>query len=176
MEDLKFPIGHYRGPGKFSSENIQSLIKTIDELPQKLNALVSGMTEQQLNTPYRPNGWSVRQVVHHVADSHLNAFMRCKRILTEENPTILPYDQAAWAQLSDSVEGNIQAPLLMLDGLHQRWALLLRGLTHDEFDRMYDHPEHSGPQNLLFIIGLYAWHGDHHCGHIEQLAIRKGWR
>jgi DinB superfamily len=175
MADLSFPIGRFKGPGNFDDENIHSYINTIEEFPMRMTALVSGMTEEQLDTPYRPGGWTVRQVVHHTADSHLHAYLRCKRILTEDNPTILPYNQSAWANLSDSVEGNIQSSLNMLEALHQRWVFLLRGQTDDAFARMYTHPEHSGPQNLFFMLGLYAWHGDHHYNHIYQLAIREGW-
>ena len=175
MADLSYPIGQYQGPGDFNNENIQSLVNSIDELPQRMSSLLSGMSERQLNTRYRPEGWTVRQVVHHTADSHLHAYARCKRILTEDNPMILPYNQAAWANLSDSVEGNIHPSLLMLEAIHNRWAVLLRGQSDVNFRRVYTHPEHPGQQNLFYIVGLYAWHGEHHYNHIKQLAIREGW-
>lgn len=175
MADLSYPIGQYHGPGDFNSVNIHSFIKRIDELPQRLTSLLANMSVKQLDTPYRPEGWTVRQVVHHTADSHLHAYARCKRILTEDNPVILPYDQSAWAKLSDSVEGNIQPSLLMLEAIHKRWAYLLSHLADVDFTRTYTHPEHAGLQNLFYIIGLYAWHGEHHYNHIKQLAIRQDW-
>ncbi len=175
MEDLRFPIGRYRGPSDFNGEAIQSYIRTIKEYPGHITALVEHMSENQLDTRYRPEGWTVRQVVHHTVDSHLNAYLRFKRIITEENPTILPYDQAAWAALPDSTGGNIQAPLRMISALHERWVNFMNSLTDDDFERVYTHPEHSGTQKLFFLLGLYAWHCNHHFGHIEQLSLREGW-
>jgi DinB family protein len=175
MEDIRFPIGRYNGPGDFNVETIQNLINEIDALPKRLTELVSEWPAKKLDTPYRHDGWTVRQLIHHLTDSHLNAYLRFKRVATEDNPTILPYNQAAWANLPDSVKGDIRPPLLMLSALHQRWVIFLRYLSEEDFSRKYTHPEHSGTQILFFMLGLYAWHSNHHYTHIEKLSIREGW-
>jgi hypothetical protein len=135
---------------------------------------VSGLSEAQLDTPYRPSGWTVRQVVHHLPDSHLNSYTRCRLALTEDAPTIKPYDEAAWAELSDAKTGPIAPSIALLEGLHARWTCLLRGLSDAEFARTFRHPE-LGEVRLDWTAGLYAWHCSHHLAHITNLRERENW-
>jgi len=147
---------------------------TLRLLPQRLTAAVAGLSDHQLDTPYREGGWTVRQVVHHLADSHANAYVRCKLALTEDWPTIKPYDQAAWAELSDSRWLPIDVSLSFLSALHQRWVALFESLSDEDFRRGYNHPE-SGRQNLAHVLALYDWHSRHHTAHITSLRARMGW-
>jgi hypothetical protein len=150
------------------------LIDQIDEAPAKMRAAVKGLSTEQLNTPYRPGGWTVRQVVHHLPDSHMNAFMRFRWALTEEDPTIKPYDQERWAQLEDSQKAPAEISLTLLEALHQRWVMLLRSLKPRDFARTFRHPE-LGVVSLEKNLSLYAWHGRHHVAHITSLRERMGW-
>jgi len=149
-------------------------IHTIRMLPERLTAAVAGLSDHQLDTPYREGGWTARQVVHHMADSHANAYVRFKLALTEDWPTIKPYDEAAWAELSDSRWLPIDVSLSFLTALHQRWVALIESLSEDDFRRGYEHPE-SGRQNLARVLALYDWHSRHHTAHITALRARMGW-
>ncbi|WP_139489016.1 YfiT family bacillithiol transferase [Brevibacillus dissolubilis] len=176
MNDLRFPIGPFRYEGPAAPEQIQEWIQTIQDTPAKLRQAVAGLTDDQLDTPYRPEGWTVRQVVHHMADSHMNSFIRFKLTLTEETPTIRPYEEARWAELGDSRETPIEMSLALLDALHQRWTILLTSLTEEQFQREFRHPEHNALFDLKKALALYAWHSEHHIAHITTLKEREGWK
>jgi len=151
------------------------MIDAIARLPDDLRAAVRGLSESQLDTPYRPEGWTVRQVVHHVPDSHLNAYVRFKLALTEVAPTIKPYDEAEWAKLSDVRDTPIETSLTLLSAMHDRWVRLLRAMSPDDFARTLDHPDWDAPLSLDMMLALYAWHGPHHTAHITTLRQRMGW-
>ena len=151
------------------------MIDEIAAAPVRMREAVRGLSEQQLDTPYRDGGWTVRQVVHHVPDSHLNAYCRLKLALTEDEPTIRPYDEATWAELEDSRSTPIEVSLTLLESLHARWVGLLRSLKDDDFRRTFRHPEHGGVQTLDWLVAMYSWHGRHHVGHITSLRERHGW-
>ena len=172
--DLRFPIGPWQRPtGPVSPEWRANHIRDIAELPRHMRAAVAGLSEAQLRTPYRPGGWTVAQVVHHVADSHANGYIRQKLALTEANPTIKPYDEERWAELPDATL-PIDVSLRMLDAIHERWAALLQLLPPDRFAAPYQHPQ-SGPQTLDSSLSNYSWHGRHHVAHITELRRREGW-
>jgi DinB superfamily len=173
-EDQRYPVGRFRYEG-FDERRQEQWIEEIAATPAHLRAAVNGLSAAQLDTPYRTGGWTVRQVVHHVPDSHLNAYLRMKLALTEDEPTIKPYDEAVWAELSDSRAGPIGVSLAFLEGLHQRWVLLLRTLRSADFERRFIHPEHGRAIGLGEQLGTYAWHGRHHVAHITSLRARKGW-
>jgi hypothetical protein len=173
MSDLSYPIGKFH----FSSLNEdqkQEAIESIAATPVNLRAAVNGLTETQLDTPYRPAGWTVRQLTHHIPDSHLNAYVRFKLALTEDEPTIKPYEQQLWAELPDTKETPIEISLTMLDALHERWVNLLRSLNASDWQRTFRHPE-LGIVSLEKNLALYAWHGRHHVTHITALRERNGW-
>ena len=172
--DLRYPIGEFKFEGPISDQQRQALVDQIEEAPAKLRAAVAGLTDEQLDTPYRPGGWTVRQVVHHVPDSHLNSYTRFKLALTEEEPTIRPYDEAKWAALSDSRDTPVETSLTMLDALHDRWTILLRAMSDGDFRRTLRHPD-IGVMSLDALLSLYAWHGRHHVGHVTSLRERMGW-
>lgn len=170
LNDLRYPIGRFStAPAAVRAENLEALRLA----PEKLRAAVSGLNDAQLDTPYREGGWTIRQVVHHLADSHANAYIRFKLALTEEWPTIKTYDEAAWAKLADSRQ-PIEASLAMFDALHQRWLALLQSLRDEDFQKGFVHPA-SGTQTLEFCAALYAWHARHHTAHIASLRARQGW-
>ena len=172
-EDLRFPIGKFDADFEVTAEKIESFIETIADLPNDLESAVAGLSEEQLDTKYRPEGWTIRQVVHHVADSHLNSFCRFKLALTEEFPTIRGYDEASWAELSDS-KMPVEVSLKMIDGIHSRWTNLLRSMSIEDFERKLNHPE-SGEWTLGKMLGLYDWHSRHHTAHIESLKSKSNW-
>lgn len=174
MSDLRFPVGkfHYEGPP--SEEQQQQFISEIAQTPGNLRAAVIGLSEPQLDTPYRPEGWSVRQVVHHLPDSHLNSYIRFKLALTEDEPTIKPYAEDRWAELPDSKATPIEVSLTLLDSLHDRWVRLLRSLTPEQWKRSFRHPD-LGLMPLEKALALYAWHGKHHVAHITELRKRMSW-
>lgn len=174
MSDLRFPVGkfHYEGPP--SEEQQQQFISEIAQTPGNLRAAVIGLSEAQLDTPYRPEGWSVRQVVHHLPDSHLNSYIRFKLALTEDEPTIKPYAEDRWAELPDSKATPIEVSLTLLDSLHDRWVRLLRSLTPEQWKRSFRHPD-LGLMPLEKALALYAWHGKHHVAHITELRKRMSW-
>src|SRR6202795_4129087 len=159
--DPRYPIGKFVMPLEVTSASRQQAIDAIAETPAKLRAAVKDLSPAQLDTPYREGGWTVRQVAHHVPDSHLNAYIRLRLALTEENPTIKPYDENLWAQLPDAKTAPVEISLALLDPLHDRWVRLLRALTADQQDRVLAHPEH-GPRTVDWLVFLYAWHGRHH--------------
>ncbi|HXT21763.1 MAG TPA: putative metal-dependent hydrolase [Thermoanaerobaculia bacterium] len=173
-EDLRYPIGKWdRQPAREAAE-VVAAIDAIDEAPALLRAAVAGLDEARLDTPYRPGGWTVRQLVHHVADSHLNAYVRCKLALTEDRPAIKTYEEKLWAELPEARSAPVEVSLKLLEGLHERWVLVLRALGEDELDRPYVHPE-MGDMPLRAVLGMYAWHCRHHVAHVTALRRRQGW-
>jgi uncharacterized damage-inducible protein DinB len=171
--DQRFPIGKYE-PKPFSAEQKEKWLTDILFLPRQLEMAILNLDEQQLETPYREEGWTVRQVIHHVADSHMNAFIRCKLGLTETNPTIKPYEEALWAEQSD-YKLAVNISLTLLHALHNRWYDLLKHMKDEEWNRTVVHPQHNKQMTLWFLLGMYAWHGHHHTAHITSLRERMGW-
>lgn len=174
MSDPRYPIGKFRFDGPLTEDQKKTSLDDIARTPANLRAAVKGLSEDQLDAPYRPGGWTVRQVVHHVPDSHLNSYMRFKLALTEDEPTIKPYAEDRWAELADTKETPVEVSLVMLDSLHDRWVRLLRSLTPEEWKRSFRHPE-LGAMTLEKALALYAWHGRHHVAHITALREREGW-
>jgi hypothetical protein len=173
--DLRYPIGRFVRPDSLSPAERTAAIAAITAAPAQLRTAVSGLTDAQLDTPYRPGGWSVRQVVHHVPDSHMNAYTRFKLALTEDVPTIKPYDEAKWAELEDSKSKLVEHSLALLDHLHARWVFLLERMTAADFGRKLNHPEWEAPLSLDAMLALYAWHGRHHAAHVTSLRERNRW-
>ena len=173
--DLRFPVGKFDVNASVSEAGYPRLIAAIAETPGTLRSAVAGLSRDQLETRYRPDGWTVKQVVHHVPDSHMNAYCRFKLALTEDEPTIKPYDEAKWAELPDSERMPIGVSLDLLDALHQRWVGLLRSMDAADFNRGFRHPEHDRVVTLGQMLALYAWHGRHHVAHITALRKREGW-
>ena len=174
MDDLRFPVGKFHHEGSVNDQQKQAFLDQIDQTPAKLRAAVGGLSDSQLDTPYRPDGWTVRQVVHHVPDSHLNSYVRFKLALTEDEPTIKTYAEDRWAELSDTKATPIEVSLVLLESLHHRWVRLLRSLTPEQWKRRFRHPE-LGPMTLEKTLALYAWHGRHHVAHITELRKRMSW-
>jgi len=174
MTDLRYPIGKFAYEGPTTPEQRQEQLSQIEQAPGRLRAAVKGLSERQLDTPYRREGWSVRQVAHHVPDSHLNAYIRTKLALTEDEPTIKPYAEDRWAQLADTQATPVEVSLALLDSLHDRWMRLLRSLQPEDWKRTFRHPE-MGLMSLEKNLALYAWHGQHHVAHIAALRERSGW-
>ena len=174
-EDLRYPIGLFRYDGEADQRQREEWIEEIAATPGNLRAAVQGLSPRQLDTPYREQGWTVRQVVHHLPDSHINAYTRMKLALTEQTPVIKPYQEARWAELPDGREGPIELSLNLLESLHHRWVLLLRRLSPADLHRQYVHPEQGRPVQLEEVLALYAWHGRHHVAHITSLRRRMGW-
>lgn len=175
MTDLRYPIGKPLLEGVLTPEQQRAMIDEIGRTPAKVRAAVNGLNTEQLNTPYRPGGWTVQQVVHHLADSHINAFVRFKLGLTEEQPTIKPYDEKLWAETADVHIARVEVSLKLLEALHERWVVLLRSITPADFSRQLYHPE-RGAMTLENILRIYEWHGRHHTAHVESLRQRMGWR
>lgn len=171
-EDLRYPVGKF-DRSTIDQDRRAEFIHTIADLPKNITSAVEGLTDAQLDTPYRPGGWTVRQTVHHVADSHLNSFCRFKLALTEETPTIRPYEEALWAELADS-KLPIDVSLSIIDGTHQRWVALLNSMSDADFESAFNHPE-TGIWTLDSTLALYAWHSRHHTAHITRLREREGW-
>lgn len=174
MTDLRYPIGKFSYDEPLTEEKRETFLNDIALAPANLRSAVKGLSEAQLDTPYRPGGWTVRQVVHHMPDSHMNAFIRVKLALTEEAPTIKPYAEDRWAELGDVAPTPIETSLCLLDCLHQRWMKLLRSLTAEQWKRTFLHPE-FGLMTLDKTLAMYAWHGRHHVAHITSLRERNGW-
>jgi uncharacterized damage-inducible protein DinB len=174
MSDLRFPIGKFSYDAPLTENQKQAFLNEVAQTPANLRAAVQGLSNPQLDTPYRPEGWTVRQVVHHVPDSHLNAYVRFKLALTEDEPTIKPYAEDRWANLADNKSTPIEVSLTMLDSLHDRWVRLLREMTPEEWKRKFRHPE-RGLMTLEETLALYAWHGRHHVAHVTHLREREGW-
>ena len=174
MSDPRFPIGKFSFPGSVTEADRAAFISDIEQAPAKLRAAVTGLSAQQLDTPYRDGGWTVRQVAHHVPDSHMNAYVRYKLALTEDVPTIKPYEEARWANLADTKSTPIEVSLVLLENLHDRWVRLLRSLGPEDWKREFRHPE-MGVVSLERNLALYAWHSKHHVAHITELRKKMGW-
>ena len=174
MDDLRYPTGNFTIDPAPTPATRRACIAAIASAPAELRAAVDGLTKAQLDTPYRPGGWTVRQVVHHVPDSHMNAYIRFKLALTEDAPTIKPYNEDAWAQLADTVATPIETSLALLEALHRRWVILLEGMQEPDFGRPLTHPE-RGLVDTDWLLQLYAWHGRHHAAHVTALREREGW-
>jgi len=174
MDDLRFPIGKFRYDGAPHAEQKQVMLEEIAQTPANLRAAVRGLSDTQLDTEYRPGGWTVRQLVHHVPDSHVNSYVRFKLALTEDDPTIKTYAEDRWAELADSKATPIEVSLALLDSLHDRWVRLLKSLTEEDWKRTFRHPD-LGPMTLEKALALYAWHGKHHVAHVAELRKRMSW-
>ncbi len=172
-EDLRYPIGKFSKDVEITAESRKDFVAEISELPAKLKAAVDGLSDEQLDTPYRPEGWTVRQTVHHVADSHLNSIVRFKLALTEDAPTIRPYYEDRWAELGDS-SLPVESSMKIIEGLHHRWTTLLNSMSDADFQRRLVHPE-SGEWTLEKMLAMYVWHGKHHTAHITKLRERSDW-
>jgi len=175
MTDLRYPIGEFSFEGSNSEDQRLRLMDQIAETPARLREAVKDLSPEQLDTPYRPAGWTVRQVVHHVSDSHMNGYARFKLALTEDQPTIKDYREDRWAELVDARTAPIETSLALLESLHHRWVMMLRSLAPDQFARTFHHPE-LGLVSLDYNLSDYAWHGRHHVAHITSLRERMGWR
>lgn len=173
-DDPRYPIGKLDYSGPLSPEERATAIGAIEDAPLALRKALRGLSNEQLGTPYREGGWTVRQLVHHVADSHINAYCRLRLALTEDEPTIKTYDEKLWAELADGATAPIGLSLAMLDALHARWGLLLRSLTPEQFSRGFVHPA-SGRRDLDWLLAIYAWHGAHHTAHITALRAAREW-
>ncbi len=174
MDDLRYPIGRFKPAKPISLQRIQEAIDAIEACPAELRAAVRDLDESQLDTPYRDGGWTVRQVVHHLADSHMNAHIRTRLAATENHPAVKPYEEALWAELADAKAAPVELSLTLLDSLHTRWVIFLRSLKDADFRRSLFHPE-SGDLTLDVLTLNYEWHGRHHVAHITALRKRNGW-
>ena len=172
--DPRYPIGKFEAPKSLTPAQRTQLIDAIAATPAALRAAVAGLEPAQLDTPYREGGWKVRQVVHHVADSHMNAYVRIRLALTEDNPTVKPYDEAKWAELPDARTLPPEVSLVLLERLHERWVALLRSLTAAQWARTYAHPEY-GTVSMEWVLAQYAWHGRHHTAQVTTLRAQRGW-
>ena len=173
--DPRYPIGEYVPPANFTKEIMKEWLDVISAFPTRIELAVKGLNDDQLDTPYRDGGWTVRQVVHHVGDSHMNAYIRFKLALTEDNPTIRPYYEERWAELADSKYGTLEDTLVLLKVLHSKWSHVLHNMSEEEWDRTYSHPQYNRVSNMKFNLGLYAWHCRHHEAHITHLRRRMNW-
>lgn len=174
MEDVRYPIGKFQPKDLYTRQEILEFIDRIDQLPLKLSKEVNSLTDGQFDTPYRDGGWTIRQVVHHVADSHTNAFVRCKWALTEDTPLIKAYEEKSWA-VTPETKSSPQLSLQLLEALHRKWVVLLRSLNPEDFDKGFIHPETKKHIRLTTLTSTYAWHGEHHLAHITSLKKRMGW-
>lgn len=167
LEALKYPIGKFNPPAEITAAHVEAWIEDLSSLPQQLITAIDNFSEADMSTPYRPNGWTVRQVIHHLADSHVNAYTRTKLTLTEENPSIRPYFEDRWANLYDAEFGDVALSVALLKAIHERWVVLLRNLKVEDFKRTYFHPEAQQQFTLAYLVGNYAWHGKHHLAHVQ---------
>jgi len=174
MSDPRFPIGKFSYQGPPTPEQKRQFLDEIEQAPVRLRAAVAGLSDPQLDTPYRDGGWTVRQVVHHVPDSHMNSYIRFKLALTEDSPTIRTYMEDRWAELPEAKSAPIEVSLSLLENLHGRWMLFLRSLKPEDWKKTFRHPE-LGPMDLEKSLALYAWHGKHHVAHVTSLRERMGW-
>lgn len=173
-DDLRYPIGRFRAPASSNAEDRAAQIDTLRRLPERLREAVNGLSDSQLDTPYRDGGWTVRQLVHHIADSHANSYVRFKLALTEDWPTIKPYDEAAWAELPEARTMPTAPSLNWIEAMHARWVAMLESMPDQGFERGFHHPE-RGPQKLATTLALYDWHSRHHTAHITNLRARMEW-
>lgn len=174
-EKLKYPIGKFHFQEAFDESKSSEWISDIEYLPKRIENLVNNLSTEELNFAYRPKGWKIKQVIHHLADSHMNAFIRFKLTLTEDSPIIKPYDEAKWAELEDGTSDDINDSLQLLKALHSKWAKLLKTLNKDDdFQRVYVHPEHNKSFELIEALAMYAWHSNHHLAHVKQALNFKG--
>jgi uncharacterized damage-inducible protein DinB len=174
MADPRYPIGKFSFDGSLTEQQKSRFLDDVEQTPARLRAAVQGLSERQLDTPYRDGGWTVRQVVHHVPDSHMNSYVRFKLALTEDEPTIRPYMENLWAELPEAKTAPVELSLALLESLHKRWNLTLRGIRPDQWNRTFRHPE-MGTMNLEKALALYAWHGHHHVAHVTALREKMGW-
>ncbi len=175
LYELRFPIGEFYIPKEITTSIYQEWLEDIEMLPAKLRTTVEELNAEQINTVYRPGGWTVKQLVHHLVDSHLNSYTRFKLALTEDKPTIRPYFEDRWAELPDSVATPVDVSLNLLDYLHQRWMFVLKALTESDLQRTFIHPESLREFTLLETVATYAWHSNHHLAHIQRLIARNNW-
>lgn len=175
LEQLRYPIGTYKIPQPISAKHIKDWIAILEHLPQRLEDMVTPLSSEQLETPYRPGGWTVRQLVHHISDSHHHSYIRFKWGLTEDNPVIKPYLEKEWSKLFDAKSAPIQMSLDHLKAVHAKLVYLLKGLSEEDLKRKFTHPEDNQETTLEENIGRYAWHGSHHFAHIENLIKREEW-
>lgn len=173
-DTLRYPIGKFKAAQEITSAELEEYVADLAALPIQMRQAVQGLTNEQLETPYRNGGWTVKQVVHHIADSHLNSYLRFRLALTEDAPTIKPYEEALWAELPDAKTEPVEVSLILLEALHQRWVILLKSLSEGDWQRVYIHPV-SGKTPLSQAAGLYAWHGRHHLAHILNLRKLNSW-
>lgn len=174
IENLKFPIGRFVCPPEISAKNLEDWKATLKAFPKELKAVTENLSVTELNWTYRPDGWKIKQVIHHLADSHMNAFIRIKLVLTEDTPVIRPYEEALWAALTDGLSNDIHSSLKIIEGVHERWSYVLEKLSEKEWDKMYFHPEHQRLFSVKEALGIYDWHCNHHLAHIEQALLHKG--
>ena len=175
LENLRFPIGRFRLPDEVTSQQIADWIDDIESAPNQFEEAVNNLSDEQLNTAYRPNGWTLRQVVHHVADSHMNSYIRFKWTLTESTPKIKAYDEKNWAEEPEAKNAPVEISIQLLKSLHARWVLVLKNLSEEDLNKEFTHPETGKNISLKTMVGLYAWHGKHHLGHITSLRNRMNW-
>ncbi len=176
IDQLRYPIGKFKAPENYTPQMIDEYIKTIEALPALLAKAVAGLNDEQLDTPYREGGWTVRQVVHHLADSHINSYIRFKWALTENNPTIKTYEEKQWAELPEAKHAPVQLSLPLIEALHKRWVAFLRNMTPEDFHKTFFHPASKMEMTLARTAALYAWHCNHHLAHITELKKRMGWK
>jgi hypothetical protein len=170
MEHLKFPIGRFEAPAEITEKHIEAWIDTLETFPSDLRMAAENLSHSELNTAYRPGGWTARQVIHHLADSHMNSYIRFKLAVTEENPTIRPYFEDKWAECEEAKNADIPLSLNLIEALHLRWVLFLRSLKKEDWERTFYHPESKKNNPLKTVVGLYAWHGKHHLAHVLLCA------
>lgn len=176
IEKLKYPTGKFIAPNEYSSDYILGKIEEIASFPERLKTETIDLNDEQLDTEYRPDGWTIRQVIHHCAESHMNCFIRLKWALTENNPIIKPYDEKLWSELPDSLKMPILPTLSLLEGLHFRLSYIMKNLSENDLERSFIHPENNSEYKIKHIIGMYAWHGNHHLAHITNLKEYKNWK
>jgi len=174
-DDLRYPTGKFSFESEVTPDKRTKFIAAIREAPALMRGALKGLNDAQLDTPYREGGWTPRQIAHHVPESHMNAYTRFKLAITEDNPTIKPYDENAWAKTADIVREPVETSVVLLDALHKRWVSLLETMKPEDFSRTVFHPEHKREMNLDYLLQMYAWHGRHHAAHITGLRSRQGW-
>jgi hypothetical protein len=175
LQKLRFPVGEYKPEQNITPEDVKNYIAAIEQFPSKLRDAVKGLSDEQLDTRYRPDGWTVRQVVHHAADSHLNSYSRFKLALTEDNPEIRPYFEDRWAELLEAKSAPVELSLPLIESLHKRWVVMLKNMPPEQLKRTFYHPEHKANIPLDEYMHLYAWHCEHHLAHIVNLKERMKW-